>query len=104
MAEFLFRYYGGRKPESPEEGAAMMEKWHAWLGEVGDAAVNPGSPVGMSKTVSAEGVADDGGVNPTNGISIIAAESMEAVLEIAKRCPVIETGGSIEVAEMKSMA
>jgi len=64
MANFVFVYYGGEKPESPEAGAEFMAKWQAWIGDLGDAAVNAGTPAGMSKTVSATGVADDGGSNP----------------------------------------
>jgi hypothetical protein len=104
MAQFMFVYYGGKKPDTPEEGAAMMQKWHAWIAGLGEAMVNPGTPVGMSKTVSADGVADDGGANPVNGFSIIEAESMEAVLEIAKGCPFLDMEtATIEVAEMMSM-
>lgn len=103
MSEFMFAYHGGKKPESPEEGAEMMAKWHAWIGELGDAMVNPGTPVGMSKTVSSSGVTDDGGPNPLSGFSVVKADSMEAALELARGCPFLETGGTIEVAEMMEM-
>ena len=103
MSEFMFAYHGGKKPESPEEGAEMMEKWHAWIADLGDAMVNPGTPVGMSKTVSSSGVADDGGPNPLSGFSVVKADSMEAALEIAKSCPFLDTEGTIEVAEMMEM-
>ena len=29
-------------PETPEEGAELMEKWGAWMGSLGDAIVNAG--------------------------------------------------------------
>lgn len=103
MADYIFAYHGGNKPESPEAGAEMMAKWKAWLGGLGDAVVNPGTPLGMSKTVSAAGVADDGGANPLSGYSVVTAETMDAALEMAKSCPVLETGGTIEVAEMMQM-
>ncbi|MCH8348334.1 MAG: hypothetical protein IH901_07585 [Proteobacteria bacterium] len=103
MSQFIFAYHGGRKPESPEEGKEMMAKWHTWVGGLGDAVINPGTPLGMSKTVSANGVADDGGPNPLSGFSVIEAETMEAALEMAKGCPTLEIGGTIEVAEMMSM-
>ena len=64
--------------------------------------VNPGSPLGMSKTVSSGGVADDGGSNPLLGFSIVKADSMDAALEMAKGCPHLEIG-TIEVAEVKEM-
>lgn len=103
MADYIFAYHGGEKPESPEAGAEMMAKWKAWLAGLGDAVVNPGTPLGMSKTVSSEGVADDGGANPLSGFSVVTAESMGAALEMAKNCPTLELGGTIEVAEMMQM-
>jgi len=69
MSNYVFAYHGGKKPESPEEGTKLMVKWKAWVGGLGDAVVNPGSPLGMSKTVSSDGVSDDGGSNPLSGLS-----------------------------------
>lgn len=102
MPNFVFAYHGGKKPESPEEGAELMARWKAWLAGLGDAVVNPGTPLGMSKTVSSSGVSDDGGSNPLAGFSIVNADSMDAALEMAKACPFVEMG-TIEVAEAMEM-
>ena len=102
MSNYIFAYHGGNKPGSPEEGAKVMEQWKSWLSGLGDAVVNPGNPVGMSKTVSARGVTDDGGSNPLAGFSIVRADSMDAALEMAKGCPILD-GGSVEVAEVIGM-
>ena len=102
MPNFVFAYHGGRKPESPEEGAKLMAAWKAWLVGLGDAVVNPGTPLGMSKTVSSSGVSDDGGSNPLMGFSIVKADSMDAALEMAQACPHLEIG-TIEVAEAREM-
>ncbi len=80
-----------------------MAKWRAWIGGLGDAAANPGTPLGKSKTVSSAGVSDDGGSNPMQGFSIVKADSMDAALEMAKGCPTLELGGTIEVAEAMEM-
>ncbi len=103
MPNYVFAYHGGKKPESPEEGAKHMAKWKAWIGGLGDAVVNPGTPLGMSKTVSSGGVSDDGGSNPLLGFSIVKADSMDAALEMAKACPTLEIGGTLEVAEVMEM-
>ncbi len=104
MSDYVFAYHGGKKPESPEEGAKHMEKWKAWVAGLGDAVVNPGTPLGMSKIVSSDGVADGGGSNRLTGFSIVKADSMDAALEMAKGCPYLEHGnGTIEVAEVKEM-
>lgn len=102
MSNYIFAYHGGKKPESPEAGAALMARWKAWIEGLGDAVVNPGTPLGMSKTVSSDGVADDGGSNPLMGFSVVEADSMDAALEMAKGSPHLEIG-TIEVAEMRDM-
>lgn len=103
MTEFILAYHGGKKPESPEEGEKEMGLWRAWMGEIGDKLVNPGAPLGMSKTVSNDGVTDDGGSNPISGYSIVKVGDMDAALAIAKGCPILRSGGSVEVAEVYEM-
>ncbi len=103
MPNYVLAYHGGKTPESPEEGAKQMAKWKAWLGGLGDAVVNPGTPLGKPKTVSSSGVSDDGGSDPLLGFSILKADSMDAALEMAKACPTLEIGGTIEVAEVMEM-
>ncbi len=102
MPDYVFAYHGGKKPESPEEGAESMAKWNAWIEDLGDAVVNPGTPLGMSKTVSAGSVSNDGGPNPLTGFSIVKADDMDAALDMAKRCPFVEHG-TIEVAQVMEM-
>lgn len=104
MPKFLFAYHGGGMPDTPEEGAKMMAKWNAWYGEMGDAVVDGGAPVGMSMTVSSAGVAGDGGANPISGMTIVEAADQAAACEMAKGCPMVGDGsGSVEVAEMMEM-
>ena len=103
MAKFIFAYHGGSAPESPEEGAKVMEQWMAWLSGMGKNAVDFGNPAGPSKTVSAEGVADDGGPNPISGYSLITAPDIAAAVEMAKGCPALASGGTVEVAEALDM-
>ena len=99
---FVFAYHGGKIPESPEVGAKNMAKFEAWVGGLGDAVVNPGLPLGKSKTVSSSGVSDGGGSHPLVGFSIVKAKSMDAALEMAKGCPRLEIG-TVEVVEMMGM-
>lgn len=35
MTNYVFAYYGGKMPESPEEGAKHMAKLGAWVGGLG---------------------------------------------------------------------
>lgn len=102
MPNYIFAYHGGHTPEDPDQVAAEMAKWNAWFQDMGDAVVDGGAPVGQSKTVSASGVADDGGANPLSGYTIVKADDMDAAVEMAKGCPIVATG-SIEVAEAMKM-
>ena len=68
MPNYIIAYQGGSKPESPEEGAKHMAKWKAWVDALGDAAVNPGTPLGKTRIVSTAGVSEDGGPNAMSGL------------------------------------
>ena len=103
MSNYVIAYHGGKTPESPEEGAKQMAKWKAWVDGLGDAVVNPGTPLGKPKTVSSGGVSDDAGPDPSTGFSIVKADSMDAALEMAKACPYLEIGGTLRVAEVMEM-
>lgn len=103
MPKFVFAYHGAPQFETKEAGMAHMVKWQAWSASLGDAMVDPGMPVGASKTVSAEGIADDGGSNPLSGVTIVQADTMEEALDMAKSCPHVELGGTIEVAQAMDM-
>ncbi len=104
MPKFIFAYHGGGRPETEEEGAKVMAAWQAWLGGMGEHCVDMGNPVGMSKTVSAGGVADDGGSNPLSGYSIVEAADIDAAIGMAKGCPILDGGsGTVEVAPIMEM-
>ena len=102
MSNYIIAYHGGRTPESPEEGAKQRANWQSWIDGLGDAVVNPGTPLGQSKTVTSGGVSDDVGPDPLTGFSIVKADSMDAALEMAKACPFLDIG-TIKVAEVMEM-
>jgi YCII-related domain len=101
MPKYVIAYQGGRKFESPQEGAAYMAKWQAWMGGLGDAVIDPGMPLGAGKLVSASGVSDRG-ADMLTGFSVVSADSMEVALQFARQCPHLEHG-TIEVAEAMEM-
>jgi hypothetical protein len=102
MPQFVLTYYGEPKVESPEQGAAGYERWQAWVRDLGDAVVNPGTPLGAPKTVSASGVTDCTTSDRSTGFSIVRADGIDAAVEMAKRCPFLEFG-TIDVAEVMEM-
>lgn len=104
MPKFLYVYHGGSMPETEEEGRKVMQDWRDWMGSLGDAIIDGGNPVGQSKTVMpGGGIAENGGVNPTSGYSLIDAADMDDALAKTKGCPILRAGGSIEVAEAIDM-
>lgn len=104
MPKFLYVYHGGGVPESEEEGKKVMQAWMDWMGSLGDAIIDGGNPVGMSKTVVPGGkVEANGGANPASGYSLINAADMDDALAKAKGCPILDAGGSVEVAETMEM-
>lgn len=104
MSNYVFIYYGEPKFENREAGAEYQSKWRAWVGDIGDAWVNPGTPFGMPKTVTSKGVSvsENGGSDRLTGFAIVKASSMDAAVEMAKRCPHLEHG-TVDVAEVYEM-
>lgn len=101
MAKYLFAYHGGNHPETEEEVAQVMEAWNQWLQGLGDKLIDGGNPVGLSSTVySDHTVSDNGGSNPVSGYSFVQADSDDDAQEMAKGCPILDAGGSVEVAEV----
>ena len=104
MAKYLFVYHGGSVPESDADKKATMDAWGAWMGSLGSALVDGGNPVGQSLTVGPGGkVVRDGGPNPASGYSLIEATSEEDAIAKAKGCPILTSGGSIELAQAFDM-
>ncbi|HAK52783.1 MAG TPA: hypothetical protein DCM54_12900 [Gammaproteobacteria bacterium] len=102
MSQFVIVYLGGGEPSSPEEGEQNFAKYMEWLSSLGSAAVSPANPLKNSSTVNPDGSVTVG-TTGMSGYTIIEAESMDSALEIAKACPFIDTGGSLEVSELLEM-
>ena len=87
-------------PEGEVAQADVMQAWTDWFGQLGSAVADGGNPTGGSATVESDGsVSQGGGANPVSGYSVIEADSLEAAADLAKGCPVLSSGGSVEVAE-----
>ena len=104
MPQFMIAYLGTPKPSSPEENQQHMSKYRAWLSSLGDAAVSPANPLKNTSTVNSDGSVTGGGTSSMSGFTIIEADSEEAALSIAKACPYLDVGGSLEVSELMQMS
>ena len=100
MAKFLLVYHGGGMPEGEAAQSAAMAAWGTWFQNLGPALADGGNPTSQAKTIATDGsVSDGGGANPASGYSLIEADNMDAAVKLAKGCPVLGGGATIEVAE-----
>lgn len=102
MAKFVYVYIGGQMAETPEAQEQAMQAWGAWFGTLGDSVADMGNPFGNSATVSSGGVAD-GSKSGAGGYSIVSAGSLSDATAKAKGCPVLASGGSVEIFEAVPM-
>jgi hypothetical protein len=107
MAKFLFVYRNGvntASKMSPEQMQQQMKKWETWIGEglrdgwlldTGDALTLEGRVVNGKKVITDGPFVEAKEV--VGGYSVVQAGTIDAAAEIAKGCPVLLTGGSVEV-------
>ena len=105
MPKYVFAYHGGgQMPQSEAEQQAVMDAWISWFASLGAAVVDGGNPVGRAATLAADGsTSEGGGANPLTGYSLVTASDLDAALTLAKGCPILAAGGSVEVAETIDM-
>ncbi len=105
MSRFLLVFTGGGMPETPEEQEAVMAAWGRWYQDLGQAVTDPGNPLGTAKNI-AGGAVTDGAVSspPASGFTILNADSMDAAVEMARGCPILEgNNGQVTVYEAMAM-
>ena len=103
MPRYIIVYLGGTQPSSPEEGKQHFSRYMDWLSSLGDAAISPANPLRDTSTVNPDGSVSSGGSTTMSGYTLIEADSMDAALSIAKTCPFLHIGGSLEVSELVEM-
>lgn len=106
----IVRYKADMPPPSQEEMKTIGAHWGAFIGELAQSGqlVTGYRPGREGKTISGnaktirEGVYGDKEV--VSSIFVIRAGSMEEATEIAKKCPVYEMDGSVEVRPVSNTA
>jgi hypothetical protein len=110
MAKFLFVYRRGKDlagSMSPEAMQQTLERWRTWLGQGleenwlvdgGDALKQEGCVVRAERTITDGPFVEAKEI--VGGFSIVEADSLEAAAELAHGCPVLKSGGSVEVRPM----
>lgn len=102
MAKYIFIYRpaeGFDMSVLPKEQIAKaMQAWGEWLGVMGSAVVDRGDMFKSSaKSISSDGVSTV--KSRASGYSIISVENYDAALKAATTCPIIQTGGRVEIYE-----
>jgi len=103
MSQYIIVYLGGNQPSDPEESKQNYAKYKEWLASLGNSAVSPANPFKNTSTVNPDGSVTAGSSTAMSGYAIIDVDSMEKALEIARACPFLEIGGSLEVSELVKM-
>jgi hypothetical protein len=99
MAKYLLLYSGGSMPETEAEQAQVMQAWDAWFQQLGSAVADGGNPfTPASRRIAPDGSIGDG-TTGASGYSVLEADSLDAAVTLAKGCPVLQGGASIDVYE-----
>lgn len=98
MTNYVLAYRGGSgMATTPEAKQQAMAEWGAWFGSLGSALVDGGNPFGESRIVHPDGSSTPGG--DLNGYTILDATDLAAAADLAKGCPLLAGGGTVEVYE-----
>jgi hypothetical protein len=99
MPNFVLVYKGGGMGQSEAEQQKIMAQWGQWFGSLGQAIVDGGNPFGSSSSIGSDGSVKEGASSQLTGYSILKADDMSGATKMAKGCPVLSTGGTVEVYE-----
>jgi hypothetical protein len=114
MTKFLFVYRSvkdSRETMTPEEMQHILQKWRNWIAEGCQKGwmLDPGDALkGEGRVVHARKVVTDGpfveSKEVVGGFSIVQADTIEGAAELAKGCPVLLRGGTVEVRPLEGFS
>ena len=109
MSEFTYLFRGRDRTASPEQMQKTMELWLAWFKDLGAKGhlKDPGHPLehegkvvtGQKKLVNDGPFAEAKDV--VGGYVIVEARDLNHAAELAKGCPILLIGGSVEVRQVQ---
>jgi hypothetical protein len=99
MTNYVLAFRG-----QPDRGAVAGEEeaWGAWFGRIGASIIDRGNRVASTHTVAAANGGDPATAVLT-GYVIVAANDLAGATDLARGCPGLSNGVSVEVAEVMSM-
>jgi hypothetical protein len=104
MSRYMLIYNGKATDPSqmsPEDAAKVMEGWRTWMGSVGSALADVGTPFGQGTSVVDDGSRKD--AIELSGYSIVEAGSLDEARGLAESHPFLSEGRghyAVEVYEM----
>ena len=91
------------QPTDEEEGAKHFQKYREWLGSLGDALISSANPLKDTNVITPDRNVASGSTTEISGFTVIQADTMQIAVELARSCPFLEIGGTLEVSEMMRM-
>lgn len=104
MAKFLMLYKGeatDMTEMSPEQAGEVMAKWAAWMGKVGPAVADIGTPLGAGSSVLDNSSAGTAG--SLTGYSIIEASDMAAAKALTDGHPYLSDNDGLYAIDIYEM-
>ena len=115
MSQFVYLYRmdpaNRTQAMSPERAQQSMQRWMTWLQDLetkghlkdrGQPLENGGKVVrGQQKSVTDGPFAE--AKDLVGGFSLVEATSIDQAVELSRGCPVLDTGGSVEVRPVMKM-
>jgi hypothetical protein len=92
MSEFIFVY---RFPDNYIGSPEAASLWESWFDALGTSLHDKGKAVFVRAATG-----DTAQDNRLGGYSLITAENIDAAVELAKGCPIVTSGGGVEVGEL----
>jgi hypothetical protein len=107
MKSYMLLFWAPKRllgmPRSPEQAQESGERWRLWaqaLGQVGHSVTGAQlEPAGRRVIGSEKAIADGpfGGDHVMGGYFVVGASSLDEATDLAEGCPVLESGGTVEV-------
>ena len=95
MSEFIF---ADRFPENYIRSPEAASVWESWFDALGTSLFDKGNPVFVRAATG-----DTGQGAGLGGYSLITAENVDGAVELAKNCPIVTSGGGVEVGELTAV-
>lgn len=103
----LFRMAPSNEQPTAEQLVQMEQSWGAFFGSLGPNMVSTSHLGFAGVTIAADQSSNDGfhvaDGQMVAGNVVVKAESMEAAIAMAKHCPILHAGGTVEVRDIMPM-